>query len=188
MVRKFKKRVTFLSEADLKRRKRELLLIAVIIGIVSLLSYAINQLVYRGGDVPVSNTVLMFILININLLLLILLIFLVVRNLVKLLYDRKRKVMGARLRTRLVVAFVALTLLPTGVLFIFSINFINTSIEFWFNVPVEQALDNSLRVGRRFYEHVEQRNLFRITSYNVCYTKLLRCTRRLSSGDAACRP
>ena len=66
----------------------------------------------------------MFVLININLLLLLLLIFLVVRNLVKLLYDRKRKVMGVRLRTRLVIAFITFTLLPTTVLFVFSINFI----------------------------------------------------------------
>jgi two-component system nitrogen regulation sensor histidine kinase NtrY len=102
----------------------------------------------------------MFILININLLLLILLIFLVFRNLVKLLYDRRRKVMGAKLRTRLVVAFIVLTIVPTVVLFFFSINFITTSIEFWFNVPVEQALENSLRVGGRLYDRVDENNRF----------------------------
>jgi len=102
----------------------------------------------------------MFILININLLLLILLIFLVFRNLVKLLYDRRRNVMGAKLRTRLVVAFLVLTIVPTGVLFFFSINFITTSIEFWFNVPVEQALEKSLRVGAKLYDRVEENSRF----------------------------
>ena len=102
----------------------------------------------------------MFILININLLLLLLMIFLVFRNIVKLLYDRKRKVMGANLRTRLVVAFIGLTLLPTTVLFFFSIHFITTSVEFWFNVPIEQALDNSLKVGRQLYRYVEDNNRF----------------------------
>ncbi len=93
----------------------------------------------------------MFSLMNVNLLLLLLLIFLVFRNLVKLLYDRKRKVLGSKLRTRLVTAFITLTLLPAGVLFFFSLWFITTSITFWFNAPVEQALENSLRIGQQLY-------------------------------------
>jgi two-component system nitrogen regulation sensor histidine kinase NtrY len=117
----------------------------------------------------------MFILININMLLLILLIFLVFRNLVKLLYERKRKVMGAKLRTRLVVAFIALSLVPTIVLFFFSISFITTSIEFWFNVPVEKALENSLLVGRSIYAHTEENNQFFLEriAYQIKAKKLL---------------
>jgi two-component system nitrogen regulation sensor histidine kinase NtrY len=102
----------------------------------------------------------MFTLININLLLLLLLIFLVFRNLVKLFYDRRRKVTGSKLRTKLVVTFITLTLLPTAILFLFSIHFITASIKFWFNAPVEQALTNSIAVGRSFYEHTEEHNLF----------------------------
>jgi len=149
-----------ISETEKKRRKRELVLIAVIILFFPLLTFFETRIIYFGADFPISNTILMFTLININLLLLILLIFLVFRNIVKLLYDRRRKVSGAKLRTRLVVAFMALSLLPTTVLFFFSINFITSSIEFWFNVPVEQALDNSLSVGRRLYSHVEENNIF----------------------------
>ncbi|MCF8051965.1 MAG: PAS domain-containing protein [Desulfobacterales bacterium] len=149
-----------ISEADRRRRKRERILMILIPFVVAALTYAENRVIHFGADFPISNTILMFILININLLLLILLLFLVFRNLVKLLYDRKRRLMGARLRTRLVAAFVALTLLPTIVLFFFSINFITNSIEFWFNVPVEQALENSLVVGRRLYGYVDENNRF----------------------------
>lgn len=151
---------SYFTESDRKRRKREGILIIIIPLVVAVLTYAENRVIHFGADFPVSNTILMFILININLLLLILLLFLVLRNLVKLLYDRRRKVMGARLRTRLVAAFVALTLLPTIVLFFFSLSFITTSIEFWFNVPVEQALENSLSVGQRLYGYVEENNRF----------------------------
>jgi len=164
-----------LSEGERKRRKRERILIPVIIVVLILLTYAENRIIHFGTDIPISNTILMFILININMLLLILLIFLVLRNLVKLLYDRKRKVMGAKLRTRLVLAFIALTLLPTTILFFFSINFITNSIEFWFNVPVEQALENSLFVGRRLYDHAEESNRFFLEriSYQLKTKKLL---------------
>ena len=141
-----------------RRRKREILLIPCILGAVGLLTILETRLIRFGTDIPISNTILMFILININLLLLILLIFLVFRNLVKLLYDRRRRAIGANLRTRLVVTFVALTLLPTTVLFVFSINFISTSLDFWFNVPVEQALQKSLLIGQREYERIENSN------------------------------
>jgi two-component system, NtrC family, nitrogen regulation sensor histidine kinase NtrY len=142
------------------RRKRERALIVIIMLIVGLLALALNRRIFSSIDFSVSNQVLMFILININLLLLLLLIFLVFRNLVKLLYDRKRKVMGVKLRTRLVIAFITFTLLPTTVLFVFSINFITSSIEFWFNVPVEQALENSLQVGQKVYQRTESESKF----------------------------
>ena len=162
-------------DADSQRRRREGVLIIVIILVVVLLTFVETRTIRFGDDIPVSNAILMFILININLLLLILLIFLVFRNLVKLLYDRRRKVMGAKLRTRLVVAFIVLTIVPTVVLFFFAINFITTSIEFWFNVPVEQALENSLRVGGRVYDRVEDNNRFFLEriSYQIKTKNLL---------------
>ncbi len=149
-----------LSVEERSRRKREAVISVIIIVVVAVLTLVENRVITFGADIPVSNTILMFILININLLLLILLIFLVFRNLVKLLYARRRKVMGARLRSRLVMAFVALSLLPTIILFFFSINFITNSIEFWFTVPVEQALEKSLLVGQQFYRENEIRQRF----------------------------
>ncbi len=172
---KVKKKRSAIPPVDVRRRKRELGLIFIIIVVVALLTFVESRIIQFGADIPVSNTILMFILININLLLLILLIFLVFRNLVKLLYDRKRKVLGAKLRTRLVVAFVTLTLFPTIVLFFFSINFITTSIEFWFNVPVEQALENSLKVGGSIYSRVEANNKFFLEriAYQLITKKLI---------------
>ena len=171
----FKRNKSLHRDTDSKRRRREAILIVVILFVVALLTFVETRTIRFGADIPVSNTILMFILININLLLLILLIFLVFRNLVKLLYDRRRKVMGAKLRTRLVVAFIVLTIVPTVVLFFFSINFITTSLEFWFNVPVEQALENSLRVGGRLYDRVAANNQFFLEriSYQVQTKQLL---------------
>jgi two-component system, NtrC family, nitrogen regulation sensor histidine kinase NtrY len=171
----FKREKSPVQDADSRRRRREGILIIIILFVVALLTFVETRTIRFGTDIPVSNTILMFILININLLLLILLIFLVFRNLVKLLYDRRRKVMGAKLRTRLVVAFIVLTIVPTVVLFFFSINFITTSIEFWFNVPVEQALENSLRVGGRLYDRVERNNQFFLEriSYQINAKNLL---------------
>ena len=176
------KRKSSLSEKERKRRKRELVLILVILFVVALLTLVESRIIKFGADIAVSNTVLMFILININLLLLILMIYLVFRNLVKLIYDRRRNVLGAKIRTKLVIAFVSLTLLPTTVLFFFALNFITTSIEFWFNVPVEQALDNSLWVGGRLYSRTEENNKFFLEriSYQIKTKNLLDAKNRKS--------
>jgi two-component system nitrogen regulation sensor histidine kinase NtrY len=160
MIRSRLKRKSSLSEKERKRRKREFILIFGILVVVALMTFVESRIIYFGADIAVSNTVLMFILININLLLLVLMIYLVFRNLVKLIYDRRRNVLGSKIRTKLVIAFVSLTLLPTIVLFFFSLNFITSSIEFWFNVPVEQALENSLWVGGRIYSRAEENNRF----------------------------
>jgi len=143
-----------------RRRRRELIIIAFIVIVVALLTFFEFRIFNFGSEFPISNTLLMFSLMNINLLLLLLLIFLVFRNLVKLLYDRKRKILGSKLRTRLVAAFITLTLLPTSILFFFSLWFITTSIAFWFNAPVEQALENSLKVGQQLYQNIENHHRF----------------------------
>ena len=165
-----------LDEEERRRRKREGVLAVVLLVTVAVFTYLESRIIQFGADIPVSNTVLMFIFININLLLLILLIFLVFRNLVKLFYDRKQNVMGARLRTRLVVAFISLTLVPAIVLFFFSMSFITTSIKFWFNVPVDHALENSLAVGKNMYAHIEDSNRFFLkrAAYQITTNNLLR--------------
>lgn len=178
--RKISRPFSTLSEKEQKKRKREIILIVLIVVVVSVLTYVETKIIRFGTEFPISNTTLMFILININLLLLLLLAFLVLRNLVKLLYDRKRKVTGAKLRTRLVLAFITLTLIPTIVLFLFSINFITTSIEFWFSVPVEQALEKSLSVGRHLYDRIEDNNQFFLKriSYQVKKKNLMQSKKK----------
>jgi len=148
------------SPDNRRRRKRDFIIIGIVVAIVTLLSFFTVKALQFNSDIPVSNMVLMFILININMLLVVLLIFLVFRNLIKLIYERRKKVEGSKLRTKLVATFIALTLLPSTVLFFFSLHFITSSIEFWFQIPIDQSLDNSLAVGRNIYKLVEDNNTF----------------------------
>lgn len=165
-----------ISQEEAKRRKRERVIIVILVALVAVLTYVETKVVRFGAGLPVSNTIITFILININMLLLLLLIFLVLRNIVKLLYDRKRKVMGAKLRTKLVLAFASLSLIPTVLLFFFSVQFINSSMAFWFTVPVEQSLEGSLDVGRQVYRHIEKNNRFFLEriAYQIEHRNLLK--------------
>ncbi len=99
-----------------------------------------------------SGNIFFFLLINLNLILLILLIFLVTRNLVKLVFERRRGIFGSRLRTRLVLAFVALSLVPSALLFLVSAGFLTAAIETWFNVRVESSLEGSLEIAQSYYQ------------------------------------
>ncbi len=98
------------------------------------------------------NHLTFFLLINLNVLLLVVFVFLVGRNLVKLMFERRQRILGSHLRTRLVLAFVGLSLFPAVLLFIASTNFMDNSIEKWFEVQVEQALEGSHDVVREFYQ------------------------------------
>ncbi|MCD6585348.1 MAG: HAMP domain-containing protein [Desulfobacteraceae bacterium] len=157
---RYKSPVISESPDNRRRRKRDFIIIGIVVAIVTLLSFFTVKALQFNTDIPVSNMVLMFILININMLLVVLLIFLVFRNLIKLIYERRKKVEGSKLRTKLVATFIALTLLPTTVLFFFSLHFITSSIEFWFQIPIDQSLENSLAVGRNIYKLVEDNNTF----------------------------
>ncbi len=156
---RYKKPVS-VTKDDRRRRKRDFIIIAIVIALVSLLTFLTVKALRFSGDIPAANMALMFILININMLLVVFLIFLVFRNLIKLFYERRRKVEGSKLRTKLVVTFITLTLLPAIVLFFFSLHFITASIEFWFKIPIDQSLKNSLAVGRNIYKLVEDNNRF----------------------------
>ena len=142
------------EKQDLKRQRRERYIIGALIVVILFLSYIGMNIFDLGLDLPISNTILVFALININVILLLLLLFLILRNLVKLLFERKKRIMGAKLRTKLVLAFFSLSLLPAVILFFISVWFISTSIEYWYNLPIERSLKNSLEVGQNYYKQI----------------------------------
>ena len=97
------------------------------------------------------DNILIFGLINVVILLIVLLVYLVCRNIARILLERKRNAFGSRLRGKLVVAFVALSLIPTLLLFFVSASFINSSIKNWFNKQIEWSLSESLEVAQTYY-------------------------------------
>jgi two-component system nitrogen regulation sensor histidine kinase NtrY len=142
-----------------RRRWRESAVIVVILLAVLLYAYFEVRLPQVGRPTSFGTDAILILLANINLILLVLLVFLVGRNIFKLILDRRRGVMGAHLRTRLVVAFVATVLLPTTLLFLVAQSFVGNSIERWFNREVERALKGSLEVAHVYYKESAGRSL-----------------------------
>ena len=89
-----------------------------------------------------------------------LLVFLVVRNLVKLIFERKRRILGSGLQMRLVLAFVALSLVPSVLLFVISGGFLTRSFDRWFDAKVESALQGALEIGQTYYQNSANNAIF----------------------------
>lgn len=149
-----------LKAEEAKRRKREGLVILIATLMVLLFAFFEVRLPEISTEYSLSNNIVFFLLLNINIILLVLLVFLVVRNLVKLVFERKRRILGSRLRVRLVLAFVALSLVPTLLLFFIAGGFVTRSFERWFDVQVENALRGSLEIAQTYYQNSANNALF----------------------------
>jgi two-component system, NtrC family, nitrogen regulation sensor histidine kinase NtrY len=136
-----------LTEEQRKKKQRLVRVVIVFcLFLIPALAYMQRGLLSGDFNLPISSTILIFALININGLLLLLMLYLVLRNLVELVFERRQKVLGARLRTRLVICFVSLSLIPTAILFIVALRFVSTSMDYWFNAKVEKSLQSSLKL------------------------------------------
>ncbi|MFC2169510.1 ATP-binding protein [Acidobacteriota bacterium] len=98
----------------------------------------------------VTNILLSSLQIIVILLFLILL-FVLGRNLIKLYMESRRKVVGARFKTKLLLFFIALSLIPTLVLFFFASDLISRNIEHWFKTPIDKILDDTKALTDGFY-------------------------------------
>ncbi len=87
-------------------------------------------------------------LLALNALIAVALLALVMLLLTRLYRGYKRREFGSRLMARLVLLFAIIGILPGTVIYIVSVQFVSRSIESWFDVRVEAALEAGLTLGR----------------------------------------
>jgi len=152
----------FYRITDARTRWTAIILLLLVIGIVI---YFGNRYRLLQLDDPRGGNLFVFFLININVLLLTTLIFLLARNAIKLFYEGRKKVFGYHLRTKLVLIFVGFSLIPTLLLFVVAEGFISDSIEYWFNLDVENVVEGSISVSQDYYSTMTDR--VRVTAQRV---------------------
>lgn len=87
-------------------------------------------------------------LVLINSLALILLLVLVGVNVYWLFSQVRQREAGSRLTARMMFVFVLLALAPSTLVFYYSINFLHQSIDSWFDVQVDRAMDDALELSQ----------------------------------------
>ncbi len=151
------------DDQEKRRRKRELwIIVAVSLLLVGLAFLEVHYQQF-ANEVPLSNNIILVALVNIDVILALLLIFLITRNFVKLFFEKKRKVLGAKLRTKLVFAFISLSLIPALLLFVASVGIVTKSTKKWFRSQVETSLAGALEVAQTYYKE-EAENIVRLTT------------------------
>jgi two-component system nitrogen regulation sensor histidine kinase NtrY len=119
----------------------------LILAATSLVYYAIQRAKELSPE-ALSSQVLLFVLWNINVLLILGIVFVLLRGIIKLVLERQRGIIGSRFRTRLVLTYVATSLLPVILLFLVATDLLRVSIDRWFNTPVRKILQNSEAIAQ----------------------------------------
>ena len=161
-----------------RKRRRERALIALTLALVVAITTLEVRLVHQGGQ-PVAGSLLAFGLMNINAFLLLLFTFLIFRNLAKLFLERRRKVFGSRLRTRLVLTFISLTLLPTLFLIFMAWQLLSSQVDYSWDRQVEESLDKAIDLTRTFSMEVEDN----LKAYGRMFAEELQEGGDLAGGD-----
>lgn len=122
---------------------------------VSLFAALLYLQTSRDETISDSNNLLFFVLVNLTIVVLSILAFLIGRNIIKLIFDRRKKILGSKLRTRLVFAFVGLSLVPTIFLYVLASGVLSNAMEGWFSKQVETSVHSALAVAKDHYAWLE---------------------------------
>ena len=123
---------------------RYLIAIASLIG--TLLLFLLSKASSSSEFISGSSYTFVLILSGVFILSLIAII---ANQIKKLFRNIKKDVMGSRLSMRLVISFTLMAVIPGLIVYLVSVNFLTRSIESWFNVKVESALDGGLKLGQK---------------------------------------
>ncbi len=95
-----------------------------------------------------SDTLLLYALSSLNFVAFFVFTFIFVRNLVKLRRERRERQLGSKIKTRLIVYFITVSLLPITAMAVFSYIFFNRSLEKWFSSLPEEVVREASEAQR----------------------------------------
>lgn len=156
MMTQKKRSLPPLDPRERLKRKREIIAIFFLFVLFFALMFVEFRISKVSSTLPFVNSIFFFGLVNLNIIILIVLLWLVVRNVGKLFLERRRNVLGSRLKTKLVISFLAFSITPTIVLFIISALYINTTFDKWFSLKIQNTLQASLDITRLYYRGADQ--------------------------------
>lgn len=140
------------------RHRKDHRLIAAGLALLLLLFTVVFYLIQRGRDLPavlVTNRVLLFVLWYVNVVLILIVVFVLLRNLFKLLVERRHRVLGSTFKFKLVATYIGLSLFPVLALFLIATELLQGSIDRWFNTPVAPVLERGNAVAQALYDRIE---------------------------------
>ena len=144
-------------EERLKRRK-EFVTVGLLTVIFLVLTFIEFRLFEFSHSLPFVHSIFFLGLVNFNIIIFLLLIYLIFRNVVKVFAEKQGKLIGSSLKTKLIAAFVTFSFVPTALMFIVSVFYINNSFDKWFSAKMAGVLESSLEVTNAFSLDSKRKN------------------------------
>src|SRR5437867_12868695 len=123
--------------------------IAVLVTVLVAIYFIANRTPRLAPDF--LSEVVLYALSAADLTMLAALFFVLARNVIKLVVEQRRALPFARFRAKLVAVLLSMTIVPAVLVLIAGSEFIRTSIENWFNAPVEDILSSANRIAGDYY-------------------------------------
>ncbi len=140
-------------------KRLRFIIISLIAVVLIVVAFAVEIHYMRLENVSFFTKLIIFILLNLNLIALLTLIFFVSKSLLKVYLERKNKVLGYKFKTKFVIVLVVLTMIPSFLLFIVSSSVITRYLDRWFDPQVRQPLTLSVEIAKAAYEMERQQAL-----------------------------
>src|SRR4029450_3151730 len=121
----------------------------------------VSQQLWLWNIVPLesaSDTVVLYALSTLNFVAFVVFSFIFIRNLLKLRRERRERQLGSKIKTRLLVYFIAISFLPIIAMAVFSYLFLNRSLEKWLGSLPERVVNEAQEVTREAVD-AQTRNL-----------------------------
>ncbi len=142
------------------RRKTFLIFLLVIVPALLILGWAPASLnlAFLQPQTP-QQTILLLAVYTVIFLAFVIFALILLRNLLKLYVERRQQRLGARFKTKMVAAFLGLSLVPVCFLFIFAYGLLNRSIDKWFGIPFDIVRQDAREIFKEVELQAEQHGL-----------------------------
>jgi PAS domain S-box-containing protein len=140
-------------------RRKSLIALLVLVPVLFLLAWSQASLRLPIRPSSPQETLLLLFLSATIFVAFVIFALILLRILLKLYVERKQEQLGSRFKTKMVVAFLGLSLVPVCFLFAFAHGLLNRSIDKWFGIPFDTVRKDTSEIVRQLELEAEQRAL-----------------------------
>ena len=141
------------SAPKTKRRSFPYVLGAVVLLLLTFLILLQSSNLWKGLSVEsAGDTLLLYALSSLNFIAFVIFAFIFTRNILKLRRERRALALGSKIKTRLLIYFCAVSLLPLIAMAVFSFLFLNRAIDRWFTQIPENTVRDAQKVQNQAVE------------------------------------
>jgi two-component system nitrogen regulation sensor histidine kinase NtrY len=141
-----------LPDVERRRRRRDLVIAAAVMAAIGAVVVVERRITSLPEALPFGDSLLFLFLNAFNVVLIVLLIYLISRSFVKLVFERRSGVLGSHLNLKFALALFLVATVPMGLQYAVSSSFITASIDTWFSLQMDRAIDDSREVADAYYD------------------------------------